>query len=277
MYPDTPLPGDEPAGKNPPDGAIIDYYISTNTTSEITLDISDSTGKVIRHFSSKDTMYKIPDVNIPLYWVRPQQILSADTGSHRFLWDMRYEPLNVPAEYPISAIVGETTPVPTAPWVMPGTYTVKLSVNGRSFTQSLVIKMDPRVKTSVEGLRNQYNLSSICYVDRSNTTVALKQLTSIQAQLKELIAKTTGSLCDTLKSISARCDKLKMGSIDQKLKTLFDGIQLADVMPTSQDAESVKLTHFAYTLMWIKWLDIKKSIVPLNAQLAHSNIRPIHF
>ncbi len=277
MYPDTPLPGDEPAGKNPPDGAIIDYYIATKTSSLFTLDISDSTGKVIRHFSSKDSMYKIPNVNIPLYWVRPQQILSADSGAFRFLWDMRYEPLNVPAEYPISAVVGETTPIPTAPWVMPGTYLIKLNVNGKLFTQFLVVKLDPRVKTSPEGLRNQYDLSSICYVDRSNTIVALKQLTSVQAQLKELVAKTTGSLCDTLKSISVKCNKLRMGSIDQKLKVLFDGIQLADVTPTSQDAESVKLTHFAYTLMWIKWMDIKKSLVPLNAQLTHSNIKPIHF
>src|SRR6202042_1349590 len=80
LYPDTPLPPEEPAGENPPDGAIIDYYLKEKISGPITLNLLDSTGKVIRHYSSTDTLYKIPDVNIPLYWIRPQQILSGDSG-----------------------------------------------------------------------------------------------------------------------------------------------------------------------------------------------------
>jgi len=171
MWSDTPLPADEPAGKNPPDGAIIDYYILPQTpkgalrsniqsppkadlgqTDTVTLSIYDSLGNLVRRFTSKDSMYKIPDVNIPLYWVRPQQILPADLGSHRFLWDMHYTPLNVPANYPISAIVGETPPAATSPWVLPGTYSIKLTANGKTYTQPLTVKMDPRVKTSSASL-----------------------------------------------------------------------------------------------------------------------------
>ena len=162
MNTDTPLPPEEPAGENPPDGAVIDYYLNNNEE-EVQLDILNDKGTLIRRFSNKDTLYKIPDVNIPLYWIRPQQILAAKQGAHRFLWDMKYTPLNVPVEYPMTAVIHNTAPVATAPWVMPGNYTVKLTVKGKVYTQNLAIKMDPRVKTPMIQLQKQHDLSVICY------------------------------------------------------------------------------------------------------------------
>jgi hypothetical protein len=131
MNSDTPLPPDEPSGENPPDGAIIEYYLKEKSNEEVTLDICNESGDVIRRYSSKDTLYTIPDVNIPLYWIRPQQILSAEAGAHRFLWDMHYHPLNLPPAYPIAAIYENTAPEATSPWVMPGHYVAKLTVNGK--------------------------------------------------------------------------------------------------------------------------------------------------
>jgi hypothetical protein len=66
MNPDTPLPGDEPAGENPPDGAVIDYYLKGDATAPVTLEIADAAGRVLHRFSSTDTLYDVPDVNIPL-------------------------------------------------------------------------------------------------------------------------------------------------------------------------------------------------------------------
>ncbi len=229
MWPDTPLPGDEPAGKNPPDGAIIDYYLKDNVKGEVTLDITDSPGSIVRHYSSKDSMYKIPAVNIPLYWVRPQQILSADSGSHRFLWDMRYAPLNVPAEYPISAIVGETAPQATAPWVMPGKYTVTLTVDGKKFTQPLIVKMDPRVKATHNALLQQFTLSFICYKDRMIILGKKAEAT------KELAGKDSASV----RNSPANHDLAEYGAIEGKLRPLFDGLQNVDAMPTTQCIEMV--------------------------------------
>ena len=169
MYTDTPLPPEEPVGENPPDGAIIDYYLNSNNATTVSLEISDAKGNIIRTYSSKDTMYKIPEVNIPLYWIRPQQILSAQAGAHRFLWDMKYAPLNVPAQYPISAVVHNTAPESTAPWVLPGNYTVKLKVGNQVMEQVITIVMDPRVKTSMSDLKRQYDLSMICYEGRKKS------------------------------------------------------------------------------------------------------------
>ncbi|MGB8191008.1 MAG: hypothetical protein WCF67_03770, partial [Chitinophagaceae bacterium] len=89
MNTDTPIPQEEPSGENPPDGAIFDYYLHTEAK-EIALEIRDAKGRLVRRFSNRDTMYKLPAVNTPLYWIRPQQVLSAQKGAHRFVWDLHY-------------------------------------------------------------------------------------------------------------------------------------------------------------------------------------------
>ena len=144
-YPDTPLPQEEPAGQNPPDGAIINYYPATDATN-VKLQIVDGLGNVIRTYASGDTLYTIPENNVPPYWIRPQQLLSAKAGAHRFTWDMHQQPLNIPATYPIGAVYMNTAPDPTSPWVMQGVYTLRLTVDGKVMNQSMVVNMDPREK-----------------------------------------------------------------------------------------------------------------------------------
>ncbi|MFN5475495.1 MAG: VPS10 domain-containing protein, partial [Sphingobacteriales bacterium] len=145
-YTDTPVPQEEPAGENPPDGAVINYHLSANA-SQVKLEILDNKGKLVRTYSSNDKPYTKPQDNVPDYWVRPQQILSAKAGAHRFSWDMHYDQLDIEPTFPISAVYKNTPPDPTSPWVMPGTYTARLTIDGKMQTQTFVVKMDPRVKT----------------------------------------------------------------------------------------------------------------------------------
>ncbi|HEX2609169.1 MAG TPA: hypothetical protein VHK91_17430, partial [Flavisolibacter sp.] len=163
MYTDTPLPQEEPAGQNPPDGATIDYYLPENSVREVQLVITDAKGNEVRRFSSKDQPYEVPEGNVPPYWIRPQQVLSASKGAHRFIWDLHYAPVPNSISYPIGAVYQNTAPTPTSPWVLPGTYTVKLIAGGRSFTQPLVIRMDPRVKTTAKDLQLQHDLALKAY------------------------------------------------------------------------------------------------------------------
>ena len=189
MNTDTPLPPEEPAGENPPDGAIIDYYLG-NTTALVTLEILNEKGNVIRTFSNQDTLYTIPAVNIPLYWIKPQQILSANQGAHRFVWDMKYNPLNIPAEYPMTAVIHNTAPEPTAPWVMPGKYTIRLKTNNIVYNQALTIKMDPRVKTPIAQLQRQHDLSMICYEGRKKSMQKYPSIASKFASLFSILVHT---------------------------------------------------------------------------------------
>ena len=105
----------------------------------------------------------LPDpkkLKIPSYWIRPFAALSSHHGLHRFLWDMHYTPLAaIEPEYPMSAIYRDTPPSPTSPWVVPGEYSVVLTAGGRSYTQPLTVKMDPRVKMSEAELWEQLTLS----------------------------------------------------------------------------------------------------------------------
>ena len=175
IYTDTPVPQEEAAGQNPPDGAIFDYFLKEKSQGEITLEIFDTFGKSVRKFSSNDKPYTIPDVNIPLYWIRPQQILSAEAGSQRFVWDMHYKPLDEPAAYPISATYLDTAPDPTSPWVLAGNYTAKMTMNGKTYTQTFTIKQDPRIKTSPEKMKQIHDLSMICYEAKQKITNKLKE------------------------------------------------------------------------------------------------------
>jgi photosystem II stability/assembly factor-like uncharacterized protein len=162
---DTPLPPWEPAGQNPPDGAILDYYLKRPANGVVTLEIVDATGGTIRTYASTDAAPEIRDEgNVPYYWIRPVRVLSADAGLHRFVWDMHYPPpAGSTPGYSIAATPGDTATDPKGPWVVPGTYTVKLTANGQSSTQPIVVKMDPRVKSGALALQQQFRLSKRVY------------------------------------------------------------------------------------------------------------------
>ena len=161
-YTDTPVPQEEPAGENPPDGAVINYHLTANA-SQVKLEILDNKGKLVRTYSSNDNPYTKPKDNVPDYWVRPQQILSAKAGAHRFSWDMHYDPLDIEPTFPISAVYKNTPPDPTSPWVMPGTYTARLTVDGKVHEESFQVKMDPRIKTATKDLQAQHDISLSLY------------------------------------------------------------------------------------------------------------------
>ncbi|HUI56027.1 MAG TPA: hypothetical protein VLY04_13720 [Bryobacteraceae bacterium] len=143
---DTPLPPEEPGGKNPPDGAILYYYLKATPSAPMTLDIIDAGDKLVRHFSSDDKPAPPdPQLNVPTYWLRPFQALSTSPGMHRFIWDLHAAPGPGGGRGgpPISAIYHDT-PVAEGQWMPAGNYTVKLTVNGQTYTQPLVVKPDPR-------------------------------------------------------------------------------------------------------------------------------------
>ncbi len=286
MWPDTPLPADEPAGKNPPDGAIINYYLKENNKDTVSLAIYDSLGRLVRRFTSKDSMYKIPDLNIPLYWVRPQLILSGDSGSHRFLWDMHYAPLNLPPNYPISAITGETAPAPTSPWVMPGNYLIKLTVNGKSYTQPLTIKMDPRVKTSTASLIEQHDYSMVCYHDEQKIIPLLTTISSLQSHLKELPGKIGSGNHDSLRNKIDSCyfklgmlkhllaDGIPEGraSVNDILQGQLGALEGTDVQPTTQCIAEVNSANEQFEMLWQNWGAMQKDLLKLNTLLKANSI-----
>lgn len=138
----TPMPRDEPLAENAPVGAIIDYFLKSDATGTVVLEILDPAGEVIRRYSSDD---KPPPVNletitIPAFWVRTPEVLSAHAGMHRWIWDLRPTPPPRPAGGGGGG-GGFGRGVASA---LPGTYTVRLTAGGKSYSQPLSVNMDPR-------------------------------------------------------------------------------------------------------------------------------------
>ncbi len=165
MFSDTPLPPEEPAGQNPPDGAILDYWINLKAN-EVRLEIIGNNGEVIRKYSSKDKALAIDTSAIPhpTYWIRPAQSLSSEQGHHRFVWDLRYaEPEGASRQFSIAAVYHNTPSGPQGPFVHPGKYKVRLTVEGVAQEKEIEVRLDPRVSISETDLKLQSEYSLTCY------------------------------------------------------------------------------------------------------------------
>ncbi len=203
---DTPLPPEVPAGQNPPDGAIIDYYLDADTTAPVTLEIATASGTVIRRYASNDTPAPIDEkeLAVPMYWVRQPRVLPATKGLHRWVWDLHYPaPDAFEHDYPISAIYRDTPRGPEGVLAVPGAYTVKLTVGGRTFTQPLTLKMDPRATITPLGLQQQFTLGT------------------------------------KIVDLMHRSFEAKLTDLNNDLATALDVVQGADRAPTTQATKAV--------------------------------------
>ena len=163
MYTDTPVPPDEPRAENPPDGAMIDYYLSRDARS-VTIELMNATGRVLRTFASTDATPAPTDAgNWPRYWFRPAAAPSTKAGLQRFTWDLHYARSSTECSLPISGTPYNTKCEPEGPWVMPGVYTARLTVDGAVQSQTFSVRMDPRVKTPAAALKQQHDLSVALY------------------------------------------------------------------------------------------------------------------
>jgi photosystem II stability/assembly factor-like uncharacterized protein len=299
MNTDTPLPPDEPAGQNPPDGAMIDYYLGSASSGPVTLEISDSGGKLVRRYSSDDPAPKVdPALAIPAYWVRPAQILSNQAGMHRFLWDMHYAPLpeELP-EYPMQAIYQDTPLAPSSPWAMPGSYTVKLTVNGHSYTEPLAVKMDPRVHTSQADLLQQLTVSKQLYDDMVTGSKVLEQMRALREKLRQLRERAgQGTTADAIAAFDQKVVALEgtggggrvsggrgaasgpdtITSVNGSLGVLMRLIQGADVAPTTQAVAAAADRRKAMASLLQRWAAMKsQDLANLNIQLKHAGLAEV--
>ncbi len=135
----TPLPKDEPFAENPPTGAVIDYYLKTAASAPVTLEVLDASGAVVRRFASDDRPApRDPNtLAVQIVWAPQAEPLPATAGMHRWVWDLRGSA--PPAQTGRSGGRGRGAPI--AP---PGRYSVRLTVDGKTFTQPLIVRQDPR-------------------------------------------------------------------------------------------------------------------------------------
>jgi len=288
---DTPLPPDEPAGENPPDGAMIDYFLSKDATSPVTIEIKDGKRQLVRKYSSADKPVEANPkrLRIPSYWIRPPQSVSTKAGMHRFLWDMHYTPIaGVEPEFPISATYRNTPPQPTSPWVAPGDYTVTLAVNGKTFTQPLTVAMDPRVKASSANLQGQFDLSWRLYQLRLKLAPIGEKFEQIAEQLTKLKARAAERPDITQKLENFVQTLVKFGPphprpgappslfVLDSTAHLFDDVQGADAPPTAATKAAAADLETKIGSIMDAWRKLLESDLPaLNQQLKQAGFPEI--
>ncbi|MCX5768089.1 MAG: glycoside hydrolase [Gemmatimonadetes bacterium] len=300
MYSDTPVPPDEPMAENPPDGAAIDYFLAADANGVLTIDIVDAKGVLVRHFSSEDK-YDAPkdEGNWPWYWFRPMHAPAKTAGLHRYVWDLHFTP--PPAQsfsLPISATPFNTKKEPEGPWVHPGTYTVKLSVGGATFTQPITVRMDPRVKTAESALAQQYALSIGLYDAARESAVAAQQVRALRAQIADrktkapALAKELDALDASLQTLDAPAAGGRGGgggrggaapaapgafaSIESQALPIMNVLQDADAAPTSQVVAAADERLRAFAVARRTWHHLTSTDVPaLNIKLRAAGAEPL--
>jgi photosystem II stability/assembly factor-like uncharacterized protein len=290
---DTPLPPEIPAGQNPPDGAMLDYWLKANS-GPVRLEIFNESGKLVRAFSSNDRPEPVneKELVVPTYWLRPYQPLSAQPGMHRFVWDLHYPPPDaLERDYPISAIYRDTPHYPLGPAVLPGQYTVRLTVSGETLSQPLVVKMDPRVKTSPEGLRQQFELEIKITQAMHQDYLALQEVRDVRDQLKKLEGAKPSDITNSVAAFDKKLTLLEgntgstflvgeegrsLARLNSGLTQLLSTVDSADTPPTRQASLMFDQVRSALEEQLATWTGIRGSEIPvLNQQLKAANLPTI--
>ncbi len=295
-YTDTPVPPDEPNGENPPDGAIVDYFLSKPASGAVTLEILDGSGKLVRRFSSEDkpelSAEELQKQLIPIYWVRPAKSLSADAGMHRWVWDLRYPaPVSTSHEYPISAVPGNTPRGPLGPLALPGQFSVRLTVNGASYTAPFTVKMDPRVKIAQSGLAQMFQAQTRLADIYSRSTTALLQARSAREQLEKLSGKPGAGLNEAVIALKKQIvilldghegsevgtsSQAALSRVNTNAGALYAELDRADAAPTAAQVKALGESDRDFSAMLKQWDEIRKTSIPaLNLRLNDARLPEI--
>jgi photosystem II stability/assembly factor-like uncharacterized protein len=273
LYTDTPLPPEEPVGQNPPDGAVLDFALGA-AAGPVTLEIHDAAGHLVRRYASAD---RPPPVDatalaIPTYWIRPPQVLPAEAGVHRFVWDLRYPPPDaLDHDYPISAIAHDTPSEPLGPFVLPGEYRVTLTAGGRTMTQPLTVRMDPRVPVPPERLAEQLALARALVDAMGRDAAALREVKALRDRLAKLSTKSKGAealdrelaaLAEGGGEASGGAKAADLTKMNGDLARLYDVVEGTDAAPTTQARAAWGELDTKLTALLARWKEIEGKEVP---------------
>jgi photosystem II stability/assembly factor-like uncharacterized protein len=280
----------QPVGDNPPPGAMIDYYLKTKPADEITIDILDSKGKLVRHLSSKEKK----ENEQPPEWpdrVERTKTIPANEGMNRFAWDLRYDD---PVQIPGAFYSGEG---PRGPLALPGDYQVKLTVAGKSQTAPLKLVIDPRTKGAEADLQKQFDLAVQVNDRISQLHQAVNEIREAKTQIKNLRDKYEGA--ERLKAALAAAEDLEKraseveekliqvnmkGSeanlafpnmLNERLDTFSHAIDSGDKAPTQPQTEVFGLLSSNVDEQLKKWTELKTTAVPRVTELVKQANLPV--
>ena len=245
MFLDTPLPPEEPAGENPPEGGIIDYYLADDVE-EVRIEIFNEADNLVRTYWSNAPLQEIDTNSLPhpTYWMKPEQKIETSKGHHRIYWDLRYDPpRGSRRQFSIAAVKGRTPSGPIGPFVAPGVYQIRFNAGTFSSEQSMVVRLDPRVDIADEDLALQTNFSLKCYEGYHLIQELVKKIDELSKPSKELQnLRGDGSpgLPDILYGSIYKAQQETLVGLQKKYLHLIEMLQSADARPTVQLLNAVQ-------------------------------------
>ena len=298
MNPPTPWPPDMATGQNPPDGAMIDYYVGDKFSGVLTLEVTDSKGEVVAKINSNDPVPPLdPRYPDPVLWARAPRVLLTTPGHHRFLWDVRYPAVPGMSTGPSAeeAVPYDTPAVSSSPWVMPGTYTVKLIAGGKTLSEPMKVVLDPRVKTSQADLETQFKISMDAYKATLRATTAIHEITVLREQLAQKagqapVAGANAALEAKLTAIAGanagggrggggggrrggEVGPPNLNTLRTQLARVQHTIQAADVAPTTTQVESYESMMKPMNDLLDQWAAVKATdLKALNDSLKGNDL-----
>jgi photosystem II stability/assembly factor-like uncharacterized protein len=255
-YPDQ-VDTRRPVGQNPPAGAIIDYVLASVPTGELTVDILNADGRIIRHLSSTVTHKEAQ----PPEW--PDQIVGTDLipakkGMNRLIWDLR---MNDPAQIPGAFYSGEA---PRGPIVPPGTYKVRLTVGGVSEDQPLTVIADPRVPASGPAIAAKTALIEATVADIDALHRAVNEIRAARAKLSGPKSDATRARMDAIEQalmqVNMKGSEANLafpGMLNEQYASFASGLEDADTYPTTQQKALFASLHGRLETQLAAWAAIK--------------------
>jgi photosystem II stability/assembly factor-like uncharacterized protein len=242
-------PPETPLGENPPNGAFLDYYLPAGTSGAVTIAIAGPRGETIRHYASDDVPKVVDpkDVPFPPYWIVTPQPPSSETGLHRFVWDYH---------------IGDSD----GPLAAPGSYTIRLTVAGRTLTAQLVLRRDPRVSASDGDLIAQMRLAQRIALVRDDVRASLaeaEQLRRADPSAASRIDAVAGAPQPDFPGsarFSASPDITSLRYDAHLLEELEDSVESADQRPTNNERSAWAALERRVTKMLAAWKGLRRSL-----------------
>ncbi|HEX5474173.1 MAG TPA: hypothetical protein VFX12_05870 [Vicinamibacterales bacterium] len=288
---DTPLPPEVPSGENPPDGAIIDYYLRSDVTGPATLSILDRSGHDVREYTNTAPPPDETMPNVPMYWFKGPDVLPTTAGMHRFVWDLRYPtppPLNYGSDgnpatsvsYGIiaPAIEGQSPrQQPIGPLALPGTYHVRLTVGGRAYTRDLVVENDPRVRVTAADLQAHLGWERGLAAGIATSHDAIEQVRALRAALTGRVAGASAQVKTAADAFdNAAVQTIASLARNRDLAEHLASLEYADIRPNTSAVAALgeSCRQADASLERYRQL-IARDLASLNAALSAAHLDPL--
>jgi photosystem II stability/assembly factor-like uncharacterized protein len=286
MFLGTPLPPEEPTAENPPNGAIIDYYLK-NAASQVKLEIFDAKHTLVRSFIAKNNNKKEakhPPMAIADRWFPRPEALEKSPGMHRFVWNLAWGSSGNDGGEPQDE---DDFFAPRGPRAVPGKYEVRLTVDGKTSTQPLKLAMDPRSAATPEELDKQLELGRQIFAGTIRSRQALAEMQSVQKQLSDLQQKLGAGHADLKAAVTQRQaeiariidgqeDSVGLKEANSGLSAALGVVESGDRAAPSQAIAVYEQSDQAMKARLSQWAGLKAgSLKQLNDQLKQANLAPI--